>query len=86
MNTFMKFAALAALVAAAPNVENRGPSPFEVKLEMLGNSEVKATFMNKGKNNLKVLKTGSILDSSHVEKAKVFSSGSYCNVSLSLSS
>ncbi|GJN78781.1 hypothetical protein PLIIFM63780_002290 [Purpureocillium lilacinum] len=74
MNTFMKFAALAALVAAAPNVENRGPSPFEVKLEMLGNSEVKATFMNKGKNNLKVLKTGSILDSSHVEKAKVFSS------------
>ncbi|OAQ76930.1 peptidase m35 deuterolysin protein [Purpureocillium lilacinum] len=73
MNALAKVLAFAAMVAAAPSAENRGPSPFEVKLEMLGNSEIKATFTNKGNNRLKILRTGSILDTSSVEKAKVFS-------------
>ncbi|UNI22275.1 Deuterolysin [Purpureocillium takamizusanense] len=75
MNTLAKLLALAAFAAAAPSVGNRGPSPFEVQLEMRGNSEVKATFTNKGKDAVKVLKTGSVLDTSSVEKAKVFSGG-----------
>ncbi|KAJ6442352.1 peptidase m35 deuterolysin protein [Purpureocillium lavendulum] len=73
MNTLMRLITMAALVAAAPRAENRGPSPFDVKLEMLGNSEVKATFVNKGSKSLKILRTGSILDAASVEKAKVFS-------------
>ena len=75
MNALAKVLAFAAMVAAAPSAENRGPSPFEVKLEMLGNSEIKATFTNKGNNRLKILRTGSILGNSSVEKAKVFSGG-----------
>lgn len=67
--------ALASLAAAAPSVEKRAPSPLDLKLEMVGNSEIKATFTNNGKNNIKVLKTGSILDSAAVEKAKVTADG-----------
>ncbi|POR39428.1 Neutral protease 2 [Tolypocladium paradoxum] len=73
MEFFTGLVAGAALAAAAPSAEKRAPSPLEVKLEMLGNTEVKAVFTNKGKNNLKVLKTGSILDQAPVEKTKVFS-------------
>ena len=74
----MKFAAglaLASLAAAAPAVQKRGPTPLDVKLEMLDNSKVKAIVTNNGKNNLKVLKTGTFLDTVAVEKAQVFSNG-----------
>ncbi|KAI9151600.1 Neutral protease [Paramyrothecium foliicola] len=67
----MKFLAgltLATLAAAAPG---KAPTPLDVKLEVVGNSEVKATVTNVGKNNLKVLKTGSFLDNAAVEKARV---------------
>ena len=72
----MKFlaglAALASLAAAAPH---GGPTPLDVKLEMNGNSAVKATITNNGKNNLKVLKVGTIFDTSAVEKATVSANG-----------
>lgn len=67
----------ASLAAASPfyMVEKKAPSPLDVKLEMLGNSEVKATFINNGRCNLKVLKTGTVLDSAAVQKAWVSSGG-----------
>lgn len=73
MKVFASLAILATVVSAAPTTgKNRAPSPLDLKLEMLGNSAVKATLTNTGKNSLKVLRTGSILDSTTVEKAKVF--------------
>lgn len=65
--------AFASLALAAPTAEKRAPTPLNVKLELEGNSKVKATLTNNGKSNLKVLKSGTLLDSSAVEKAQVFS-------------
>lgn len=68
--------ALASLALAAPAVQKqRAPTPLDVKLELQGNSKVKAIITNHGKNNLKVLKSGTFLDNSAVEKAQVFSGG-----------
>lgn len=68
----MKFvtglAALATAVAAAPSAS---PSPLDVKLEMAGNSIVKATITNNGKQDLKVFKPNSILDNAPIEKATI---------------
>ncbi len=66
--------ALASVAAAAPSPRG-GPTPLDVQLEMAGNSAVKATITNNGKNNLKVLKAGTIFDSSAVEKATVSADG-----------
>ncbi|KPM39605.1 Neutral protease 2 [Neonectria ditissima] len=65
--------ALASLVVAAPAVYRRAPTGLGVELQMQGNSKVKAIITNNGKNNLKVLKSGTFLDTSAVEKAQVFS-------------
>jgi hypothetical protein len=48
-----------------------------VKIEQVGNSEVKASITNTGNEALRVLRAGSILDSSPIEKVKVFQ-GSMC--------
>ncbi|CAG9975641.1 unnamed protein product [Clonostachys byssicola] len=69
---FVPFVALASMALAAPSSEKRDDSPLDIKIEMVGNSEVKATIVNTGSSSLKVLKTGSILDSAPVEKARVF--------------
>lgn len=71
---FLASLALATLAVAAPS-SKRAPSPLDVKLEASGNSAVKATITNNGKNDLKVLKTGTFLDSAPVEKAQVFAGG-----------
>ncbi|KAJ3496146.1 hypothetical protein NLG97_g2869 [Lecanicillium saksenae] len=60
--------ALASVAAAAPAGEE---SPLDVKLEMSGNSAVKAVITNVGKENLKLLRTGSILDKIATQKATV---------------
>ncbi|KAH6894465.1 Deuterolysin metalloprotease family-domain-containing protein [Thelonectria olida] len=65
--------ALASLAAAAPMVEKRASSGLDVSLQMDGNSKVKAVITNNGNKNLKVLKSGTFLDSSAVEKAEVYS-------------
>lgn len=72
---FFSVLALASMAVAAP--AKRAPTPLEVKLEMVGNSEVKAVVTNTGKNNLKVFKSGTLLDDAPVEKAKVFSGGRF---------
>ncbi|KAL7787870.1 Deuterolysin metalloprotease family domain-containing protein [Trichoderma ceciliae] len=70
----MKFVAgllaLAALATAAPG---KAPTPLDIKLESAGNAEIKAVITNTGKNNLRIFKTGTILDSSAVEKVKISS-------------
>ncbi|KAL7820678.1 Deuterolysin metalloprotease family domain-containing protein [Trichoderma gracile] len=62
--------ALAALASAAPG---KAPTPLDIKLESAGNAEIKAVITNTGKNNLKIFKTGTILDNSPVEKVKISS-------------
>lgn len=74
----MKFLAglsLIASVASAISVDltQRG-GPLDVKIEVVGNTNVKASITNTGKEPLKILKTGSILDNAAVEKTQIFSS------------
>lgn len=72
----MKFVAgliaLAALASAAPG---KAPTPLDIKLESAGNAEIKAVITNTGKGNLKIFKSGTILDSSAVEKVTITSGG-----------
>ncbi|CAI6340145.1 unnamed protein product [Periconia digitata] len=71
----MKFLSLAALVSLANAVSvdlAKRDSPLDVKLEMTGNTAVKAKITNTGSEALKVLKVGSFLDSTPVEKVSVF--------------
>ncbi|KAL8354676.1 hypothetical protein RB601_004198 [Gaeumannomyces tritici] len=51
-------------------------SPLSVAIEVVGNSEVKATVTNNGGEALKLLKAGSILDSQAVEKTEITTSDS----------
>ncbi|KAF6811237.1 deuterolysin metalloprotease [Colletotrichum musicola] len=62
---------LAALAnGAAVNLSKRA-QPLEVKIEQIGNSELRASITNIGSTPLRVLKTGSILDGTPVEKAQI---------------
>lgn len=70
---FLSTLVLASMAVAAPS--KRAPTPLDVKLEMVSNSEVKATVTNNGKNNLKLFKSGTFLDSAPVEKVTVLSGG-----------
>lgn len=72
---FLSFVTMASIALAAPSMEKRAPTPLKVELELLGNSEVKATVTNTGKKNLKVLKAGTLLDDAPVEKAQVYTGG-----------
>ncbi|KAI2633438.1 neutral protease 2-like protein [Xylaria nigripes] len=63
--------ALLASLASAASIGKRS-SPLDVQIEQVGNSGVKATIKNSGSEDLKLLKTGSILDSAPVEKIRVY--------------
>ncbi|KAJ2987594.1 hypothetical protein NUW58_g4420 [Xylaria curta] len=71
----MKFAAavsaLATVASAASIGIGKPVSPLDVKIEMVGNTGVKASITNKGTEDLKVFKTGSFLDKRPTEKVKV---------------
>ncbi|KAK5629842.1 hypothetical protein RRF57_005557 [Xylaria bambusicola] len=70
---FLAGAALLASVASAASIDNaKRASPLDVKIEMVGNSGIKASITNTGSSDLKVLKTGSLLDSVATEKVKVY--------------
>lgn len=64
----LSLAALASL-ASAFSLED---SPLNVELEFTGNTAVKALIKNNGSEDLKLFKTGTFLDDSHVEKVEVF--------------
>jgi len=70
----MKFQVLsvAALASLATALLEKRDSPLDVSLEVVGNTEVKATIKNTGASDLKLFKTGTFLDDSHVEKVEVF--------------
>ncbi|KAI1815911.1 neutral protease 2-like protein [Poronia punctata] len=65
----MKFLGTAALFAS---IVSAASSPLDVQIKQVGNSGLKATITNTGSEDLKVLKTGTILDSAPVEKVHVF--------------
>jgi len=67
--------ALAAAVNGASVQLDERPSPLDVKIEMVGNSLVKASVTNNGLSALKLFKTGSILGEHVVEKTEIFSAG-----------
>ncbi|KAI1425827.1 metallo proteinase [Xylaria sp. FL1777] len=70
----MKAAAIAVYFAALANaaaVNLKRGSPLVVEIEQVGNSEVKASITNTGNVALRILRAGSILDSSPVEKVKI---------------
>lgn len=73
----MKFQVLsvAALASLASAMFDKRDSPLDVSLEVTGNTEVKATIKNTGSTDLKLFKTGTFLDDSHVEKVEVFKAG-----------
>ncbi|KAF9696903.1 hypothetical protein EKO04_004749 [Ascochyta lentis] len=64
----LSLAALASVVSGF-SLED---SPLNVELEFTGNTAVKALIKNNGSETLKLFKTGTFLDDSHVEKVEVF--------------
>ncbi|KAI1773070.1 Deuterolysin metalloprotease family-domain-containing protein [Hypoxylon cercidicola] len=76
----MKFSAgisLFAAVASAISVDlTKRDSPLDVKLEMVGNTAVKASITNTGATDLKVFKTGTFLDeNTPTEKVEIYQAG-----------
>lgn len=67
--TTISFAALASAVVVN---FNKRDSPLKVNIEAVGNSGIRATITNPGATDLKIFKTGSILDNLAIEKADVF--------------
>lgn len=65
---FFSLAALATLVSGF----TLDDSPLNVELEFTGNTAVRALIKNTGTEDLKLFKTGTFLDDSHVEKVEVF--------------
>lgn len=75
----MKFIAsfsLFATLAAAVSVDvTKRDTPLDVKLEVIGNSGIKASITNTGSSALKLFKTGTILDDFPVEKVELHAAG-----------
>lgn len=76
----MKFTAgfsLFAALASAISVDlTKRDSPLDVKLEMVGNTAVKASITNTGATDLKVFKTGTFLDeNAATEKVAIYQGG-----------
>ena len=73
----MKFlacvSAVTTVVSALSIQAGKRDSPLQVNLEVTGNTDVNATVTDTGSTPLKVFKTGTILDSTLVEKTAVFS-------------
>lgn len=74
--TGLSIAALATAASAVSLNLNKRDTPLDVKLEMVGNTEVKATVTNNGEAAVKLFKTGSFLDTAAVEKAEIYSAES----------
>jgi hypothetical protein len=74
---FSSIISLASLASAAPYFHSNEGSPdaLNVKLEMVGNSDVKASITNNGNAKLRLLRTGTILGNTPVEKVQVAQNG-----------
>ncbi len=73
----MKFLSVLTSAASVSAVALRDASTGQlaVTLQAVGNSQVKATIQNNGKEDISLLKPGSIFDSSAVQKVKVTAGG-----------
>lgn len=75
----MKFTAFvclcASLASATPTTLHRRDAPISVRLEMIGNTAVKAVITNNGPEDLKIFKTGTFLEDSATEKVEVYQHG-----------
>ncbi|KAH7356206.1 neutral protease 2-like protein [Pyrenochaeta sp. MPI-SDFR-AT-0127] len=71
----LSVAALASLASAFSDALSKRDSPLSVALSVTGNTDVKAVITNTGSESLKLFKTGTFLDDSHVEKVEVFQAG-----------
>lgn len=76
----MKFLSVLTGAASVSAVALRDVSKgqLDVTLQAVGNSQVKATVQNNGKDDISLLKPGSIFDSSAVQKVKVTTGGKFC--------
>ncbi|KAF2140763.1 uncharacterized protein K452DRAFT_288850 [Aplosporella prunicola CBS 121167] len=74
--TKLSLAALVSLASSASLNLNKRESPLDVKLEMVGNTAVKATVTNNGATDLNLLKKGTFMDSAPVEKVEIYSADS----------
>lgn len=72
---FLPLVSLAVIASAVVVDITKRDSPLDVKLEMVGNTAVKAAITNTGDSDLKIFKTGTFLDNSAVEKVEVFQGG-----------
>lgn len=72
---FFTLLGLASLAAAIPFKISQLAPPLHVRLEDQGNSKVKAVVINRSGSNINVLKAGSLLDTTHTEKVRVYSGG-----------
>ncbi|PNY29926.1 Neutral protease 2 [Tolypocladium capitatum] len=76
MKLFGSVALLVSLIIGTSSaVADNSASPLDVKLEMTGNSQVKAVFTNTGKEILNLLKTGTVLSKQATRKARVSANG-----------
>lgn len=69
----MKAAAVVSCLLGMANAVavSKRESPLNIEIQQVGNSGVKASITNTSSKPLKIVKTGSILDSSAIEKSKV---------------
>ncbi|KAI1265710.1 neutral protease 2-like protein [Xylariaceae sp. FL1019] len=72
MKFFASVSALAAAASAASVNTVRSESPLDIKLTSVGNNAVKATITNNDSSDLRIFKTGTMLDTARVEKVKVY--------------
>jgi deuterolysin len=63
------------VVSAHNVIAPRAESPFSVTIKLKDNSHVKASVTNKGPEDIKILKTGSVLDSTAIEKTDIYQGG-----------
>ncbi|KAL3584831.1 hypothetical protein FPOAC2_14612 [Fusarium poae] len=76
MKLFSSSIMLLASVANSMPFDERDASSLAVNLEMIGNTLVKATITNNGGSDLKLFKTGSLIDPDiQTEKAEIFQNG-----------
>ncbi|KAJ4394663.1 hypothetical protein N0V93_003882 [Gnomoniopsis smithogilvyi] len=64
---------LVSVLAVSIPDNRRRDTPLEVTVESVENSALKASITNTGSEPLRLLKTGSILDSAAIERAEIFS-------------
>ncbi|KAJ6439733.1 7alpha-cephem-methoxylase P8 chain related protein [Purpureocillium lavendulum] len=76
MKWLSTLAALAATTVAAPSTEKAATSPLDVTLQHLGNATLKFTITNKGNETQNILKPGSLLSDSVIDKVRVFAADS----------